>query len=46
MPCALEINSNNGFKRGHVETFPSANKNVFPLSNDYGEQTWHSGSLP
>ena len=31
-PCALEINSNDGFKQGHVESYPSTNKNImFPL---------------
>ena len=28
MPCALEINSNDGFKRGHVESYSSVTKNI------------------
>ena len=31
MRCALEINSNGGFKRGHVDSCPSATKNMSPL---------------
>ena len=28
MPCALEVHSNGGLKRGHVESCPSTNKNI------------------
>ena len=28
MPCTLEINSNDGFKRGHVESYSSVTKNI------------------
>ena len=31
MPCALEMYSNGGSKRGHVESSPSTKKNIFPL---------------
>ena len=28
MPCALEIISNGGLKRGHVQSCPSTTKNI------------------
>ena len=28
MPCALEMNSNGGLRRGHVESWPSTTKNI------------------
>ena len=31
MPCASEINSNGGSRRGHVELFPSATANLVSL---------------
>ena len=31
MPCALEINSDGGFKQEHVESCSSTSKNIFPM---------------
>ena len=41
MAGSIEINSNGGSKQGHLET-----KNVSPLLNAYGDQTWQVGDLP
>ena len=46
MPCALEINSNSGFKRQHMESSSVALKNLYiQYHNAYGDQTWQSGDL-
>ena len=46
MPCALEINSNGGFKRQNMESSSVALKNLYiQYHNAYGDQTWQSGDL-
>ena len=54
MPCALEINSKSGTKRGHVESFPSINHNkqhisttTIPIATKLGRVvTCFDGLLP
>ena len=46
MPCALEINSDGGFKWGHEESCPSLTKNRSPLPQFLWLSNLQSGDLP
>ena len=45
-PCPLEINSNGGLKREHLESSSSGTKNMSQLPQCLGHQTWQGGDLP
>ena len=46
MACALEINSNGGSKRGHVESCPLTTKNISPLPQCLWPPNFASWWLP
>ena len=47
MTCVLEINSNSGLRRGHVESYHSTSKTSYLHNNNaYYYQTWKGGDLP